>query len=158
MVAARGLLVSLVFLALLSSCATAGQQVAFGIGVNTVGGQLDLRLDERWLGELRYVMGESDDATSRAYSARASRLFAATPRLHGYLGAELAAVSIKSQGRRISGAASGAFAGVEFAPLKAVRLRVDAGPYSLLLKEAATGTSTSSLVFVANSAIVYYFY
>jgi hypothetical protein len=130
------------------------------IGANVIGGQLAYHTSPRTRFELRYQAGKTSTVRSSIAGLRAYRLFWPENALRPYIAAEAAYVSAQDGGggSRASGAAGGAVIGVERRLLPRLWIGVDAGPYLLHLREQATRTGQSSLVFVLNTSLMFYIF
>ena len=134
-----------------------------GLGAGWLGVQARCRVAPRWLGELRYQLGSTgagaEKVRSHVVGVRGYRHFRAETRWQPYLGAETAWIrgTQAGTGFRTSGFALGGFGGLESRVGRRWATAVDIGPYLLSLKEGRTSASQSSLEFVLNFAIIYYF-
>lgn len=131
------------------------------LGVNFIGGQIRYNLNARWAAELRYLTGAADSDAGRVRSSvigfRGYRMFAPEHRWHGYVGAEIAHASAKSEHYNYSavGFAAGAFGGFRYHLTRRLAFEADIGPYVISLREERTQLKSSNLDFVLDTALVW---
>lgn len=145
-------------LLLLGPLSAADAPYRIAAGVNLGGGQLDWRINGRWMVEARAqtgAAGDTNDTKSHLYGLRGYRFFGrGRPTFFG--GFEAAAANAKQSNTpyRASGLATGAFAGLELRVLPHVFLLGDAGPYFIHLKEERTKVASSNVDLVVDLALV----
>lgn len=145
------------------AAASAANGHAAGVGINYLGAQARYFFAPLWAGELRYLTGTVDSGggyvTSQVLGARGYRFFRTGGSYRFFLGGELAAVNSSDNQRGIFYKAVGAAAGgFEYFFSKRIALSIDAGPYVFTIKEQLFGGKDSSLDFIANGSVNFYFF
>lgn len=132
------------------------------IGINYLGGQLDLDVGRGKRLEARLITGEQSTEQGRVSATligiRGYQLFRAQGAYHPYFGVEGAYVSADTRGSsvyHVSGVAAGVFAGLERKVTSLVSIGLDAGPYLFMVSERDTGASSSNVDIVANAYVLF---
>ena len=130
------------------------------LGVNYTGAQIRWNLSPRWAMEGRYQGGTASsnagDVTASVFGVRGYRFSHPERRIPLYLGSEIAYAKAEpvSSNYKVRGVAAGLFAGMEYRVAKRIAFDIDLGPYVLSLTETHTHTSSTSLDFIVNTALL----
>jgi hypothetical protein len=142
----------------------AGTARIIAIGINYTGAQVSVDFYHHWSTELRYLLDTSDtDAgpvSSSVIGIRLYRFIHIRKVTRFYYGTELAyATTVQNVGHlKSSGYSGGVFAGIKYAVSPRVFVGADIGPYYTTMGESITSLTASSVDFVFNSFVGFYFW
>jgi|CXWL01.1.fsa_nt_gi hypothetical protein len=145
-------------------CSVPAAAAELGVGINYLGGQLDYDFGRGHRLELRYLTGKQASAvgtvTTSVAGLRGIQRFRMTGIYHPYAGVELAYVNARAAGDvyKVSGAAPGAFVGIERRFGSRLSAGLDLGPYVFILKDSATRSGQTNFDVVANAFLLFRIY